>query len=45
MLKNSEYEDSTSYNIQFPDISSSKDEFEEPSLSQYKVERVAFVYI
>jgi hypothetical protein len=35
----SENEDSTSYNIQFPDIPSSKDEFEEPSPSQYKHEK------
>jgi hypothetical protein len=35
----SENEDSTSYIISFSDIPSSKDEFEEPSPSQYKVER------
>jgi hypothetical protein len=35
----SENEDSTLYIIPFPDIPSSKDEFEEPSPSQYKVER------
>jgi hypothetical protein len=35
----SENEDSTSYIIPFPDIPSSQGEFEEPSPSQYKVER------
>jgi hypothetical protein len=35
----SENEDSTSYNIPFPDIPSSNDEFEEPSPSQYQHER------
>jgi hypothetical protein len=34
----SENEDSTSYNISFPDISSSKDEFQETSPSQYQHE-------
>jgi hypothetical protein len=34
----SENEDSTSYIIPFPDIPSSKDEFDKPSSSQYKVE-------
>jgi hypothetical protein len=34
----SENEDSTSYNISFPDIFSSKDEFQEPSPSQYQHE-------
>ncbi len=33
--KDSETGDSTSYNISFPDIPPSKDEFEEPSPSQY----------
>jgi len=35
----SENEDSTSYNIPFPDIHSSEDEFEEQSPSQYHFER------
>jgi hypothetical protein len=35
----SENEDSTSYIIPFPDIPSSKDESDEPSPSQYKIQR------
>jgi hypothetical protein len=35
----SENENSTSYNIPFPDIHSSEDEFEEQCPSQYQLER------